>query len=130
MYRNPQYPSRCFFTVFEQYCKLFKIDLERDKASFLIRSLSSIKYGVGSDTISNVTKEVLVDAGVPDDYKAHSFRMAVASHLVDCGILIEIVMKIGGCGEVQGSFHKFLFKNQKSSTGCGCSEFCQGACLL
>ena len=96
VYRNPQYPSRCFFTVFEQYCKLFKIDLERDKASFLIRSLSSIKYGVGSDTISNVTKEVLVDAGVPDDYKAHSFRMAVASHLVDCGILIEVVMKIGG----------------------------------
>ena len=51
---------------------------------------------MGSDTISNVTKEVLVDAGVPDDYKAHSFRMAVASHLVDCGILIDIVMKIGG----------------------------------
>ena len=96
VYRNPQHPSRCFFTVFEEYCKLFKIDPEKDRDSFLIRNLSSIRLGVGSDTISNVTKEVLVDAGVPDDYKAHSFRMAVASHLVDCGILIDIVMKIGG----------------------------------
>ena len=96
VYWNHLHPSRCFFMVFKEYCKLFKIDPEKDGDSFLIRSLSSIRLGVGSDTISNVTKEVLVDAGIPDDYKAHSFRMAVASHLVDCGILIEVVMKIGG----------------------------------
>ena len=47
---------------------IFKVSGPLD--SFLIRSLSSIKLGVGSDTISNITKEVLVDAGAPDDYKA------------------------------------------------------------
>jgi integrase len=62
---------------------------------------------LGKDAIANASREVMQRAGIPEEFRSHSLRMAGATRMLDAGIPLQQVMRIGGwtSGEVFQRFY-------------------------
>ena len=104
LFDNPADPARCPVVALREYLRRTE-GLVREKISedfpheHLVLRLTPSKgtYGpVGSQYISKICVGVLRSAGIPDHFKSHSLRLAAATKLLNSGVEVEDVMKIGG----------------------------------
>lgn len=65
-------------------------------------------------TVAKLTLNVLGKAGVPENFKAHSLRMAAATKLLDAGFSEADVMTIGGWSS-RNVFNKFYDRRKLKS---------------
>ena len=93
VFQNKEFKSRCFFAALDKYVERFEIDMLENTP--LLRDVVRKEKGLVGQTIANRTSLHLMKSGTRVEYKSHSFRMAVACHLLDMGLTIEVVMKIG-----------------------------------
>ena len=96
-----EYPKLCLKNAFRRY---FAIFTNVRKAGTRRLFLQMTGQEISAATIRSRSQFHMVKAGVPSYYKAHSIRMAAASRMLDMGIPIEDVMKIGDWT----SLHVFL----------------------
>lgn len=88
----PEHPTLCLARAFKRYFEKFNSVREASsRRLFLALNGKEIKAA----TIRSRSQKHMISAGVPEKFKAHSIRMASASRMLDKGMRIEDVMKIG-----------------------------------
>ncbi len=89
-------PGLCIREAFRLYLELFASNISEEEANpVLMRDLKA-KKPKQKATISNLVLRVLKKSGIEINiYKSHSLRMSAASAMIDNGLSVEHVMKIG-----------------------------------
>jgi integrase len=108
-------PPLCLKKAFQDYLEIFKSTLDKDPEGPLLRALKG-DQPISSATISKIALKAMTAAGIDVAvYKAHSLRMAAASALLDAGMKIEEVMKLGSWKSPQ-VFLKFYHRARVTGT--------------
>lgn len=94
-------PSVCLKRAFRRYFEMFR-PLKSADARRLF--LATNGKEIAAATIRSRSHFHMKQAGIPERFKAHSIRMASASKMLDKGVPIEEVMKVGDWT----SIHVFL----------------------
>jgi integrase len=110
---NEEDPGLCVREAFRQYLELFKNNISEEEVNpVLIRDLKGRKP-IQKVTISNLVLGVLKKSGIDTSvYKSHSLRMSAASAMIDNGLSVEHVMKIGEWSST-GVFLKFYHRAKR-----------------
>ena len=103
-----------YFKEKKQVCIAFTIihylrvtkELRADKKQLLL-STKHPHNPIGSQTVSRWIKEVLVETGVSDNFKAHSTRHASTSKALKTGLDISLIKKTAGWSETSRVFNTF-----------------------
>ena len=94
-------PIVCLKRAFRRYFEMFR-PLKSEDARRLFLGMNGKE--ITAATIRSRSQFHMKQAGVPERFRAHSIRMAAASKMLDRGLSIEEVMKIGDWT----SIHVFL----------------------
>ena len=110
---NLEDPGLCVREAFRLYLELFKNNINEEEANpVLMRDLKA-KKPIQKATISNLVLAVLKKVGIDINiYKSHSLRMSSASAMIDNGLSVEHVMKIGEWSST-GVFLKFYHRAKR-----------------
>lgn len=113
---NPKNPALCLKVAFENYIKVAEGNVNPEEENQpLIRQLNSkgpyAKNSMAAEVLRTM-KEVGIDTKV---FKSHSLRMSAATALIDSGMSIESVMRIGGWNSTQ-VFLKFYHRARRHGT--------------
>ena len=110
---NVKNPALCLKVAFENYIKVAADCVNTEEESpALIRQLKA-KLPYAKNSISADVLKVMKEVGINTDvFKAHSLRMSSATALIDAGMSIESVMKIGGWHSTQ-VFLKFYHRARR-----------------
>lgn len=113
---NAKDKALCLHKAFADYLHLFKEQVDpKENPCLLMRQLNKVAP-LQKNTIANLVLKVLEHVGIDTKiYKSHSLRMSSATAMIDAGMPIESVMKIGNW-ETTNVFLKFYHRAKKLGT--------------
>jgi integrase len=92
LFANRSNPSLCPIEALTTYMEMTQSTSKED--DFLFRWVGRDKP-ITNDTVRNICGTVMKEAGIPKKFGPHSLRMAAATKLLDSGMSVEDVMRIG-----------------------------------
>ena len=94
IFKNNLRPAICAWQALQEYLARTQ-GLAGANLDTVFRWLDRDKP-LGKDAIAKLSDGVLRDAGIPGHFRAHSFRMAGASLMINQGVPVQDVLRIGG----------------------------------
>lgn len=106
-YENVEKPQRCPVKLYKKY--ISHVPLETSDNSFYLRPLLKPKGNIwyykkaaGRETLGNVVKKVMGNAGFDGHFTNHSLRRSCATNLYDNGVLKQVIQETTGHRSVEG----------------------------
>ena len=106
-YENVEKPQRCPVKLYKKY--ISHVPLETSDNSFYLRPLQKPKGNIwyykkaaGRETLGNVVKKVMGNAGFDGHFTNHSLRRSCATNLYDNGVPEQVIQETTGHRSVEG----------------------------
>ena len=127
-YKNLANPERCPVELYKKYVSY--VPTETSDNAFYLRALAKpkgeiwyYKKAVGRETLGNVVKKIMKNAGFERHYTNHSLRRSSASRLYDAGMPEQVIQETTGH---RSSYGVKAYKCTSSSLKRKASEILQG----